>query len=341
MRRRTRMRALAATLVLAAAVLVTVPASAAAAAPVAPVAGCLCGAVIGDDGTVDTPDAVGIVQWEDGVETLDLAAVPRASTDPIALIVPTPAAAKVTAGDPDDFAALADATRARAIVQDDWWGRAQSTPAERAPDVPAPGKIVSRDIRANDLKAVQAWADDQGLVIDDATAQRLSTYRGSGWVFSLISLDASGTGLDPVRLQFRSTLRLFPMLLAAASEKPASLRLYVGADHRVSLVQHTRSQQPLDAAESVVWAGPTAGTPASSFGAYLTAFDLHLDDPADQVSTDMRIVDAVADVDVQPTRVVVKPITLLGVPLGWLITVWSALGAAIGLVALAARLRAR
>jgi hypothetical protein len=196
-------------------------------------------------------------------------------------------------------------------------------------------------VRGGDGTAVLHWAQRQGLTLDDATRKALDGYTQGGWSFSLVSVTARDGEVAPVRLTFSSQLRVYPLLLSSSSDAPVSLRLYLPGEHRSDLAQHTRSARPPDAAIAVAWAGPTRGGPAASLAPYLTVLDVHLDDPSEQATTEVRIVDAAADDTVQPHRVVLRPVRLLGIPLGWLLVVWGGLGAAIGVVALAVRLRAR
>jgi hypothetical protein len=308
----------------------------------APAQACTCGALIGDGGTVPSPSTRAIVSWADGVETIEIAASARGAEGSVGLIVPTPARAQVEAGDPALFARLDRAIRPTETVEDDWWGRAgDPEPVEAAE--PAPATIDAQRVRAGDLAGVTSWAKKQGFELDDTTARALDAYERNGWSLSLVTLSASTLDgeLAPVRLTFSSKLRVYPLLLASATGDPVSLRLYLPGDHRSALVQHTRAALPLDAAQAVVWSGPTAGGSAASLGTYLTVLDLRLDSPPDQVGSDLRIVDAATDDVYLPHRLVVRPITLLGLPLGWLLLGWGALGLVIGVGALVFRLRAR
>jgi hypothetical protein len=162
---------------------------------------------------------------------------------------------------------------------------------------------------------------------------QLQQYIDKRWQFVAVKLAAdadAGAALDgtlaPIQLTFPTDSPVYPLGMARAATTPQSLRLNVFSDNRVDLVRDGTADQSLDAAVRTVWAGPVTEPALTGLGGYLTVVDLTIDTPATQITSDIGIVRAPDDDVVDPSAVVVRPIELLGFPLGTLLAVWAGLG---------------
>lgn len=285
-----------------------------------------------------------VVSWDGTTETIDLSLGLSASAGTLGLVLPTPAKAAVGAGD----ASLFDiAERAIAPVQhreDDWWGRTSGAVAPAASIEQSPlGAVEPTSIKATNRSALSKWLKKNGLQLTAADRAQVADYASRGWSLSLLavtSADAVQGALAPVRVRFATKQPILPMRLAASGKKPMSLRVYSLADHRTAL-RVAGSTRNLNAAQSVVWAGAVTAPELRSRGAYLTVTDVRFDSPEAQVTGDIGIVDAQADDTLIPSVVVYSPITLLGLPLGWLLVVWGGIGAVLAIAYLINRFRSQ
>jgi hypothetical protein len=302
----------------------------------APASAAPIGAVAAGQGVVATTDgARAVVSWDGKTETIDLAIGIEAPAGVIGIILPTPARATVEPGDTGLFTAVDSVIAPRQHVEDDWWGRTEPPVAAAAPVAPVPlGDVEPATIKATNRKALNAWLTKNKLVLSDDDRTQVAEYASDGWSLSAIAVNTAGaTGgeFNPIRISFATDEFIVPLRLAASQQTPATLRMYVVADHRTEFRQSGKKARTVNAAQSVVWAGPVTSPALRDRGDYLTVTDLHFDDPSEQVTSDLVVVDSAADDPLQTAVVVFSPITLLGFPLGWLLVVWGGIGLLVGL----------
>jgi hypothetical protein len=311
----------------------------------APANACGCGAVVSAPGTVvEVTSESAIVSLKDGVETIVLS---LGVDSPIAnggLIVPTPTPATITPGDPALFDALHSQTAPRERIVEDWWGNlvapGQPEPDARVVSRVEVGPLEATTLAATDADGLSRWLADNGFELTGETASQLQQYIDKKWQFVAVKLTSSegadGTlldgMLDPIQISFPSQSLQYPLGMAKAATSEQALRLNVFSDTRVELVRAGTTDEPLDAAVRTAWAGEATEPALADLGAYLTVVDVRLDTPATQISSEIGIVAAPDNAVVDPAMVVVRPIQLLGFPLGTLLAVWAGLGL-IGLLA--------
>ena len=320
----------------------------AATAAVAPANACTCGAVAPTPGAaIDVTSESAILNYVDGVENIHLSLGMDSALSGAGLIIPTPNPATVVAGDRALFEALDEQIAPRERFVDDWWGNMVDPAAAAEPAVPASTSLEGLEataLAAADSAGLGAWLTTHGFVLTPEASVQLEQYAAKNWFFVAVALTSDGTldgRLDPIQVSFPTTSLVYPIGLARSSETERSLRLSVVSDHRVGVVQAGTSSTPLNAAQRVVWAGPVTEKPLAALGSYLTVVDLRFDSPAAQVTSDIGLTFAPNDDAVAQSVMVVRPIELLGFPLGTLLAIWGALGLLGLLGAIVARSRMR
>jgi hypothetical protein len=309
-------------------------------AAAAPAYACGCGTIAAPPGLgAEVASESAILSHRDGVETIVLSLGVDSGTANAGLIVPTPSVATVSAADPALLESLRAQTVPRERIVDDWWGnKVNPGAADTAPTVVSRvdiGGLEATTLEATDTDGLSSWLSANGYEISAEASAQLQQYVDQRWHFVAVKLSATraidGT-LAPIQISFASDSIVYPLAMAKAAAGEQSMRLSVLADNRVDLVRNGTSDQPLDAAVRTVWAGPVSESALAALGSYLTVVDLRFDTPATQISSDIGVVQAPNDDVVDPAAVVVRPIELLGFPLGTLLAVWAALGL-LGLVA--------
>ena len=322
-------------------------------AAAAPAYACGCGALAPATGTVaEVTSESAIISHKDGVETILLSLGVDSVIANAGLIVPTPTAATITAGDDAVFDALNEQTTPRERIVDDWWGnKVNPGAADTAPTVVSTvsvGALEATTLAATDTAGLSAWLTQNGYEVPAETAAQLQHYIDKKWQFVAVKLSTGaddGELLDgtlaPIQISFPTTALIYPLAMAKAATTEQSIRLNVFADFRVDVVRDGTADEPLDAAVRTVWAGPVTEPTLADLGPYLTVVDLRFDVPATQISSEVGVVRAANDDVVDPAAVVVRPIELLGFPLGTLLAVWAGLGIVGLLVVTIARSRLR
>ena len=314
-----------------------------------PANACGCGAIAPGVGAVaEVTGENAVVSYRDGIESIQLSLGVDSAISSAGLVIPTPTPATVTAGDPALFDALAEQTSPRKRYVDDWWGTKVATPT-----IPVEPTVVSRvavggleatTVSASDSAGLAAWLAQNGYTLTAETSAQLDHYVAKRWFFVAVKLAADSTldgTLAPIQVSFPTDTIVYPLAMARGAAKAQQLRLSVFSDHRVGLVQAGTVGTPLNAAQRTVWAGPVTSPALQPLGAYLTVVDVRLDVPAVQVVDDIGIAPAPDDGAVDPGIAVVRPIELLGFPLGTLLSLWLGLGLVGLVVAIVARRRLR
>jgi hypothetical protein len=311
-----------------------------------PASACVCGVIApGAGGTVAVESERAVVSWADGVQSIDLSLGVDSAVAQAGLIVPTPAPATVTPGDPALFDAVSAASAPTPEYFDDWWGTASTEESESAVvSGVRVGALEATALPAADTGALTAWLQQNGYTLTPEQSAQFAQYAAKGWSFVAVKLAAdpalSGT-LEPIRISFPSPTLVYPAGLSRASAAGETLQVAVLSDHRARFVLAGTPDTALNAAERTVWAGPVTEGPLVGAAAYLTVSELRFDQPAGQIVGDIGIVAAPNDDPVTSSVTVVRPISLLGFPLGTLLAVWGGIGVALLLAGVVARLRLR
>lgn len=322
-----------------------------------PASACVCGVVAPTgDAKAMVSQTEAIVRWDGKREQIDLSIALDSEAAGAGLVFPTPNPAKVTAGDPGVFESVREHALPRATIIDDWWGfgvegESPKTDEPVVLDTVQVGKLTATTLEASDNSGLSRWLKNNDYTVSKSARAALRDYVDQGWSFVAVKLtddpesDDAGAGLsgrlEPISFSFRSDDLVYPMRASSFSSTPQDLRLYVFDDHRVSLAQYESPSRPVNAAQTTVWAGPTAGSTLADLGDFLTVFDLHIDDPSTQSRSDLLVVDALADEELIPAIVVANPISLLGIPVGLIVVGWGGFGLVLGLAFLVSRLRLR
>jgi len=314
-----------------------------------PAMACGCGGLaVGPNSEVSVEGETAIVSYADGVEQIDLSLELLAQTGDTGLVFPTPNPATVTQGDNAEFDAVAEAIAPRPAYVDDWWGFASVRGGDGAePEIISRvtlGPIEATTLKASDAAGLRKWLSTNDYQMTGAAKSELKYYIQQGWSFvaiKLISDDVLNGDLEPVRITFESSSFVYPMRLSAAAKTPQNVRLYILSDQRADVEKSVRGGGKINAARNTVWAGTVSDPTLTSRGSFLTVLDLTYDDPKLQVTTDIRIIPSATNDEVIPVIEVIRPIALLGVPVGSLIVGWGLVGLLILFGALVARTRTR
>ena len=302
---------------------------------VGPANACGCGAVVGPEDTPITASSErAIVHWSGEREVIELTFDIDSESLTAGVIVPTPTPATVSAGDLRTFELIESVIQPMVNVEKDWWGIDYFVPdiepaqKDTTPRVPL-SPIRTSTIAASDAIALQAWLTLNKFVITDEMASAIESYAAYGWSFTLISLNAEDVidgHIDPIRLTFDSNRLVYPMRLARSEPGPQHVRLYVFDEQRDDLTQAAAPTQDVDAQIENLYAGKVQDSRLAALGDYLSAFDVTYTDPENQVTSDIGFFDSVSNESVTPTVTEYRPVTLLGLPVGTLIVVWSLIG---------------
>jgi hypothetical protein len=311
-----------------------------------PAAACGCGAVAPAVGTVaaSTGESA-ILSLVGGVQTTQLSLDFDSAVPTAGLVVPTPSPATVAPGDSALFDAVERQTAPVARYVDDWWGSVQ--PADDGEP-----RVLSR-VRVGDLEAVTlaagdtaglgGWLSTNGYELSAETSAMLGDYVARGWYFVAIRLvnDATLDGtLQPIQFSFPTDRLVYPAGMARAVAGEQAMRLAVFGEHRTDVVR-SGSDDPLNAAVRTVWAGEVTDEALAPLGAYLTVTEVRYEQPLAQAASDIGFATAPNDDRVRSTVMVVRPVELLGFPLGTLLVVWGGLGLVFAVAVVVARSRPR
>lgn len=201
---------------------------------------CACGGFVGDQKVqVDREDAV--VELADGRETVTMQFAATTKAQRAAWVMPVPAKADITLGDPRIFRELEQLTRAeyrRTTRKGDGVGGAAAPGSVTVLQQTKIGPYEVAQLAGNDPAAVTEWLRQNNFTLPQNLADGLRPYLAEGWSISAVRLSAEeGKYLDgmlpPIRLSFQTTKPVYPMRLSGLASTPQSLRLYVLADHRV------------------------------------------------------------------------------------------------------------
>ena len=212
----------------------------------APSYACACGAVVAPSGAQAAINhEVALVHWDGSAENIVMQLGLNASTANVALVVPTPTPATVTAADKATFVEL-DSLTAPEIRQRRHWtvGSVFEASAHRAaapagaPNVVNQvhlGPLKATTLAGGDLAGLQKWLADNGYSIRPAVSAALGPYVRDGWSFVAMRLTSTAPivgGLKPVRMTFQAPQLVYPMRLSAAAPGPQQVTVFTLSDHR-------------------------------------------------------------------------------------------------------------
>src|SRR5258708_806695 len=279
----------------------------------APSYACACGAAIAPPGAQATMNhEVALVHWDGTTETIVMQLALNATTDNVALVVPTPTPATVAAGDKATFEELNSLTAPRAQHQRRMRvgfifaasAKREGATAARPPDVVNQvhlGPLEATTLAGGDLTGLKKWLADNGYSIKPAVADALGPYVSDGWAFVAIRLTGTAPlvgGLSPVRMTFGSSQLVYPMRLSVAASSAQQVTVFAMSDHR----QHRTDADAGKQSNEVQFAGnvlsavrdPLLRELAANHGAYLTKVAVNIPKPA-HISSDFSFGNAPDD----------------------------------------------
>ena len=305
----------------------------------APGHACACGAVVAQHGEQATLNhEVALVHWDGATETIVMQLALNATTDNVALVVPTPTPATVTAGEKATFDEL-DSLSAPKIQHQRrvrvGFMFAMSAPrdgaiAARAPEVVNQvhlGPLEATTLAGGDLTGLKKWLADNGYSLKPAVLDALGPYVRDGWAFVAIRLTSTAPiagGLKPVRMTFQSSQLVYPMRLSVAATTTQRVTVFTLSDHRQQRTDADAAKQPTE----VQFAGNVLGAVhdpllrelAANHGAYLTKLAVNIPKPA-QISSDFSFGNAPNDDAVRQEAVAYDYVDVPLEPIGLVIVV--------------------
>ena len=300
----------------------------------APAYACACGAFapsVSADDPITLNSEQAIVSLADGTEQIDMKLALNSITSDTGLIVPTPTPASVENGSAADFTALAREMTPTQIVKDAWWttedgffggfGSSAAAPPGSAPTILSQvqlGNLQATTLAATDSTGLTTWLSDNGYGLPDTVTSLLGHYIDQGWSFVAMKLtgDQPLSGdLQPIRFTFASDNFVYPLFLSQAATAAQTVSLYILANHRANVAFMDGSY----ADDDTTWARAVKDPAIHQRGAYLTAVTMHFAIPSSQITGDLQITPAANDDEVNTTVVVYRYMTVLGIPVGWLL----------------------
>ncbi|NYI69049.1 hypothetical protein BJY26_003355 [Spelaeicoccus albus] len=319
---------------------------------------CACGAMVPPKGSsVDVDAERALVKLDSGVETIALQLNMLGGSTEAALVVPTPAPARVSAGDTDMFTRLDELTEPEVRVVNDWWpsiGGDGATAVGSAPTVVRQvqlGPLEATTLKGGTTKSLKKWLSAHHYVLSPAVRDGLADYVRRGWSFVAVRLkshrDLNG-GTPPLLIKFPSKTLVYPMRLSRAATEPQHVRMYVVGQHKMTRADSDNSGSAAGSS-SVEWAGRIASADLDNAGLkeffgtndYLTVFSSVYTDPRLQISSDYRFVRAGDDDPYQPVQTRHHSVQVGGIYAGPLIAVAVAVLVLAGIITLVVRVLRR
>jgi hypothetical protein len=272
---------------------------------------CACGAFVAPSGERATMNhEVALVHWDGTTETILMQLALDASTSNVALVVPTPAPATVTAGDKATFVELESLTAPQVQDRKHWkLGMLSAESSSDAARASAPrvlkqvqlGPLQATTLAGGDLAGLQKWLVDNGYSIRPEVSDALGPYVRDGWSFVAMRLTSSDPivgGLKPVQMAFPSSKLVYPMRLSVAATRPQEVTVYTLADHR----QQRTDADAAGQSSTVEFAGdvstavhdPLLRELTVNHGGYLTKISVNIPKPS-QISSDFAFGNAPKD----------------------------------------------
>jgi hypothetical protein len=278
----------------------------------APSQACACGALVPPpDGQATMNHEAALVHWDGSTENIVMQLALSASTDNVALVVPTPTPATVVAADKGTFAELESLTAPEIKKRRHF--KLGSVLAASAPHAAAPtgapnvvsqvhlGPLEATTLAGGDLAGLRKWLADNGYAIRPAVSAALDPYVRDSWSFVAMRLTSTSPmvgGLKPVRMTFQSPRLVYPMRLSVAAAAAQRVTIFTLTDHRQQRTDADASGQTsqIQFAGNVSSAArdPLLRELAGNHGAYLTKVQIEIPKPA-QITSDFEFGNAPND----------------------------------------------
>lgn len=252
-----------------------------------PAAACACGAVISNSSAAVSGETA-LIAWDGTTESIDMVLKLKGEAADAGWIMPTPPGTSVSLGDKAVFPKLVTAIAPRVEKRYTWFptfGVGNAAGADRAlpgvgsvqVSVSQVGPFTVSTLSSTDPEAVNTWLTDHGYPTKPALTETFGLYLAKGWSIQAVKLTSPGgqlTGdLDPLRMTFKASTPVYPILLSKHARDAQTVTLYLVAAHR--MVVDTRA-----AATSYATPLFAGRVPASQLGlkgldgdnVYLTAF---------------------------------------------------------------------
>ncbi|MCV6962586.1 DUF2330 domain-containing protein [Mycobacterium intermedium] len=289
---------------------------------------CACGAAIPPSGADATMNSeVALLHWDGTTETIVMQLGMDASTDNVALVVPTPTPATVDKADQAVFTELSRLTAPKVEHQRRWrlgLGLSSATDTDAAVAAKGPqvlsqvqlGPLEATTLAGGDLAGLQKWLSDNGYAIRPAVLSALDPYVRDGWAFVAMRLTSTTHivgGLDPVRLTFRSPRLVYPMRLSVAAQGPQRVTIFTLSDHRQQRTdadvahQHTQVQFAGNITDDI--RDPLLRELAGNHGGYLTKTQVDIDQTS-RISSDFTFDNAAGDESYRQVQIVYDDATI-------------------------------
>src|SRR6188768_1078471 len=176
----------------------------------APAFACGCGGIVSPaESNVSASSERAIVSWDGEFETLELTFDIESDSPTVGLIIPTPTAPTITAGDLRTFDLIESVISPDVTVVKDWWGIDYflPDPTLAKPDtldrVPL-GPIQTTTIGAADTLSLNNWLARNGFTMSEELLAATEDYGANDWSLTAIALSSADVidgHIDPIRLK--------------------------------------------------------------------------------------------------------------------------------------------
>ncbi|MGN2641868.1 DUF2330 domain-containing protein [Nocardia takedensis] len=316
---------------------------------IAPASACACGGVVSPGNSATVNDEVALAGWDGRRETVVMRLGLESGTDHAALIVPTPAPAKVEAGSAATFTELSRLTAPEIVTEHRWFSGDGYDGATSAAAPPGGGPTVLERVQLGPIEAttlaggtldgLREWLNANGYQMKPEIIATLDPYLRENWSFVAIRLTGADTlrgALDPIRIGFDSDRFVYPMRMSAAATTPQTVRLYLLSDHRMQR-SDTDAGKQYTGVEFAGRIGDTADPQLRELSAdgrdYLTELEVGIVEPS-AITSDFTFTAAPSDESHRARITVVDHVELFGYPAGTVILGAAGLAAAVVVLAL-------
>lgn len=225
---------------------------------------CACGAYITTEQAVVNGETA-VIDYRDGVETIDMKMQVAGSSHDAAWIMPVPQGTEVSLGDNDRFQRLYDLTKPKEKVVYDFHplsflrmgsdgGAPQGIPTGggvTVDSVSVIGPFEVSTLSATDPTALNDWLVEHGYTERPDLVPTFTTYLERGWQVLAVKL-ASPTGaelggdLDALRMSFETGEVVYPILLSSHATREQDVRLYLIADGKMAVSTEASPHERLE-----------------------------------------------------------------------------------------------
>lgn len=277
-----------------------------------------------------------LVRFDGGREEIVLSMNVLGSSKKAAWIMPVPAAAEVSLGEPNTFQQLEILTAPKVVVRKTYWPfrnlGIMAGGRDSAGGAPAPGAGV--DVRqqmtlgpfqvvrlgGTSATAVTNWLKVNGYSVPATLAANLTPYITEKWEIVAVKLapkEATGSlsgATPPLKLSFASSRIVYPMRLSKGATTAQTVTVYVASAHRVDA-----SQLPDPAVQpKLLYAGLADRSELTGSQNYVTAYSVTYANPS-RITNDFAFTQAANDDEFQRVTYVTENhpwLSTIGIVLG-------------------------